>query len=199
MTLAEAASDTMHGGLLVLTTEGSTGQNVTTGSVTASQGSSSRSALSSRTPPVPSTTPNSVTVTCFSLNSSTYYTGAVATTAALCTHASDPQNTCTAIADGPGWCVCGTSPNSYPVQTSMDPECGWTTLPPTTSFDCPAATITPLTTIPPATTGPAPLTPPATPPNAGIAIWLQQYTNTNGYQVGTWSAYTYKPRRPETT
>ena len=115
------------------------------------------------------------------------------TTAALCSHAADPQNTCTAIADGPGWCMCGDSPNSYPVQTSTDPVCGWTTLPPTTSFDCPAATITSAPDIIPATTNPTPSTTTTTPPNAGIAIWLQQYSSSSGAEVGTWFAYSYTP------
>ena len=30
-------------------------------------------------------------------------------------------------------------------------------------------------------------------PNAGIAIWLQQYSSTSGAEVGTWFAYTYTP------
>ncbi len=117
-----------------------------------------------------------------------------ATATVSCYHAADPQNTCTAIANGPGWCICGDSPTSYAVQTSTDLACGWTTLPPITSFDCP----TPTTTLAPAkpqTThvNPASSTPPTPTPNAGIAIWLQEYTSIDGASVDTWWAYSYTP------
>ena len=63
--------------------------------------------------------------------------------AVTCYHAADPDNTCAAIADGPGWCECGDSPTTYAVMPSTDPQpCAWTTTPPTTSFNC-AATPTP--------------------------------------------------------
>ena len=75
-------------------------------------------------------------------NASSTLTTLPSTTAAataLCSHAADPQNTCTAIANGPGWCACGGSPSTYAVQTSASLPCGLTTLPPTTHFDCPTA------------------------------------------------------------
>ena len=116
-----------------------------------------------------------------------------ATDTALCSHAADPHNTCTAIANGPGWCACGGSPSTYAVQTSASLPCGWTTLPPTTQFDCPTTTGGLISTAPPSTINPASSTPSATPPNAGIAIWLQQYSSTSGAEVGTWFAYSYTP------
>lgn len=72
--------------------------------------------------------------------------GAASTTAGAasvtCYHAADPDNTCAAIADGPGWCECGDSTTTYAVMPSPAPQpCAWTTTPPTTSFDC-AATAT---------------------------------------------------------
>lgn len=54
-----------------------------------------------------------------------------------CYHAADPDNTCAAIANGPGWCDCGDS-NKYIIDPSGQP-CPWTTLPATTSWDCSAA------------------------------------------------------------
>jgi len=60
---------------------------------------------------------------------------AAAASAVSCYHAADPQNTCAAIADGPGWCECGDSTATYAVKPTGQP-CAWTTLPPTTSFDC---------------------------------------------------------------
>lgn len=120
-------------------------------------------------------------------------TSSPSTTAALCSHTADPQNTCNAIANGPGWCMCGDSLNSYPVQTSTDPVCHWTTLPPTTSFDCPAATVKPAPKIPAVPSNPTTSTSPAASPTAGIAIWLQEYSSTSGAEVGTWFAYSYEP------
>ncbi|KAF6222041.1 hypothetical protein HO133_001127 [Letharia lupina] len=99
-----------------------------------------------------------------------------AATTVSCSHAADPHNTCASIASGPGWCVCGESPNSYAVRTSTDLACGWTTPPPTASFDCSAATTTSKPATPPATANPAPSTPPPSSPNAGIAIELQLYS-----------------------
>ena len=127
--------------------------------------------------------------------SSTLTTSPSTTTAAaaLCSHAADPQNACTAIANGPGWCACGGSPSTYAVQTSASLPCGWTNLPPTTHFDCPTATNEPLSTAPPTTNTPTTSTPPLPSPNAGIAIWLQQYSSTSGAEVATWFAYTYTP------
>lgn len=76
----------------------------------------------------PSTTPGSATAT-----------GAAVT----CIHEADPQNTCAAIANGPGWCECGNDPATYAVMPSPAPQpCAWTTTPPTTSFDCSAPTPT---------------------------------------------------------
>ena len=115
------------------------------------------------------------------------------TTTLSCYHEADPQNTCTAIANGPGWCVCGDSLDSYAVQTSTDLPCGWTTLPPETSFDCPTATTTLAPAKSPTTVNPAPSTPAPPPPNAGIAIWLQQYRGIYGADTGTWFAYSYTP------
>lgn len=72
-------------------------------------------------------------------SASTTATGAAVT----CTHAADPQNTCAAIADGGGWCDCGTDPATYAMMPSPAPQpCAWTTTPPTTSFDCSAPTST---------------------------------------------------------
>ena len=57
-----------------------------------------------------------------------------------CYHAADPQNTCAAIANGPGYCYCGNDPATYAVMPSPATQpCGWTTQPPTTSFDCAAS------------------------------------------------------------
>lgn len=119
---------------------------------------------------------------------------AAATAIISCSHAADPQNTCAAIANGPGWCVCDDSAATYAIQTSTDLACGWTTLPPITSFDCPITTTT-LTSTKPQTTqaNPTPSTQPVSPPNAGIAIWLQQYTSVDGVAVDTWVAYSYTP------
>ena len=52
-----------------------------------------------------------------------------------CEHVADPQNTCAAIADSKGWCECGDSTLKYVTQ-STGAVCGWTTLPPTTTFAC---------------------------------------------------------------
>ena len=98
------------------------------------------------------------------------------TSTVSCSHVTDAHNTCTAIANGPGWCMCGDSPNSYAVQTSADVLCGWTALPPMTSFNCPTATTTPTSTPPSPTTNPAPWTPPASPPvgiigGCRICLW----------------------------
>ena len=73
-------------------------------------------------------------------------------TSVSCYHAADPQNTCAAIADGPGWCECGSSPSTYAILPTGDP-CAWTTLPPTTSFNCAS------------TTPPAPSSTPPPPPS----------------------------------
>ena len=78
---------------------------------------------------------------------------AAATSSLSCYHAADPQNTCAAIAKGPGRCECGDSPSTYAIQPTGQP-CAWTTLPPTTSFDC--ATTIPQ---PPATRTPPPPSP----------------------------------------
>ena len=68
-------------------------------------------------------------------------TGAAAVT---CFHAADPENTCAAIADGPGWCECGTDPATYAIMPSPASQpCAWTTTPPITSFNCPASTLAP--------------------------------------------------------
>ena len=75
--------------------------------------------------------------------SSTTAAGAASVT---CYHAADPENTCAAVADGPGWCECGYSPTTYAVMPSgASQPCGWTTTPPTTSFNC-AASPTPTPT-----------------------------------------------------
>jgi len=68
-------------------------------------------------------------------------TATAAATTVSCYHAADPQNTCAAIANGPGWCECGTLAATFAVKPTGQP-CAWTTLPPTTSFNC-AATPTP--------------------------------------------------------
>lgn len=117
-----------------------------------------------------------------------------ATATFSCYHDADPQNTCPAIANGPGWCVCGGSPASYAVQTSTDLACDWTTLPPITSFDCPTMTTTLAPTKAQTTyVDPAPSTPPTPTPNAGISIWLQQYTSIDGAAVDVWWAYSFSP------
>ena len=60
-----------------------------------------------------------------------------------CYHMADPQNTCAAIANGPGWCECGNDPATYAIMPSPAPQpCAWTTTPPTTSFNCSAPTRT---------------------------------------------------------
>lgn len=119
---------------------------------------------------------------------------AIATATVSCYYAADPQNTCTAIANGPGWCICGDSPASYAIQTSTDLACDWTTLPPITSFDCPITTTTLAPTKPQTThVNPAPSTPQTPTPNAGIAIWLQQYTSIDGVAADTWFAYSFTP------
>ena len=67
-------------------------------------------------------------------------TTAAGGSAVTCYHAADPQNTCAAIANGPGYCFCGSDPTTYAVMPSPATNpCGWTTTPPTTSFDCGAA------------------------------------------------------------
>ena len=79
-----------------------------------------------------------------SISSSTSSASARSTgggTGVTCYHEADPQNTCAAIANGPGWCDCGDS-KTYITQ-STGQVCGWTTLPPTTSFDCIAPTSPP--------------------------------------------------------
>lgn len=68
-------------------------------------------------------------------------TTSAAAASVSCYHAADPDNTCAAIADGPGWCECGDSPATYAILPTGQP-CAWTTTPPTTSFNC-AATPTP--------------------------------------------------------
>lgn len=67
---------------------------------------------------------------------------ATATGAAVtCVHEADPENTCAAIANGPGWCECGNGPAKYAVMPSPAPQpCAWTTTPSTTNFDCPTPT-----------------------------------------------------------
>ena len=59
-----------------------------------------------------------------------------AAAAVTCAHEADPDNPCAAIADSPGYCECNNDGKTYAVQTSTNNVCGWTTLPPTTSFDC---------------------------------------------------------------
>lgn len=69
--------------------------------------------------------------------SSTAATGTSATTATVtCQHNADPDNTCAAIADSLGYCECNNDGNTYAIEPSAPNPCGWTTLPPTTSFDC---------------------------------------------------------------
>ena len=58
----------------------------------------------------------------------------VASATVSCEHAADPQNTCAAIADSTGCCDCGDS-SKYLIQ-SNGAVCGWTPLPPNTSFAC---------------------------------------------------------------
>ncbi len=78
-------------------------------------------------------------------------TGAAPAASITCYHMADPDNTCAAIADGPGWCECGTDPATYAIMPSPATQpCAWTTTPPTTSFNCPAATPTPEAPPPPA-------------------------------------------------
>ena len=68
-------------------------------------------------------------------------TSAAAAASVSCEHAADPENTCAAIADGPGWCDCGTDTAKYAMMPSSAPQpCAWTTTPPITSFDCPTPT-----------------------------------------------------------
>ena len=61
-----------------------------------------------------------------------------AAAAVTCLHEADPDNTCAAIADSPGYCECNNDGTTYAIQSSgaANSPCGWTTLPPTTSFDC---------------------------------------------------------------
>ncbi|KAL6716550.1 hypothetical protein ACLMJK_006117 [Lecanora helva] len=56
-----------------------------------------------------------------------------------CYHAADPQNTCAAIADSPGWCDCGDSDASYKVQPTGQP-CIYSTTPSPTFWFCPTST-----------------------------------------------------------
>ena len=73
------------------------------------------------------------------LTRSTSTTTTTGGAAVSCYHAADPQNTCAAIANGPGYCFCGSDPMTYAVMPSPATQpCGWTTTPPTTSFDCSA-------------------------------------------------------------
>lgn len=70
-------------------------------------------------------------------SATTSTSAASAAASVTCYHAADPDNTCAAIADGPGWCECGTDPATYAVMPSPAPQpCAWTTTPPTTSFAC---------------------------------------------------------------
>lgn len=78
--------------------------------------------------------------------------------AVKCYHAASPRHTCAAIAND-GWCDCGDS-NKYQKMTEPGSVCEWTTLPPTKSYDCPAATTMVTTTSAPATTTTAPPPPP---------------------------------------
>ena len=69
--------------------------------------------------------------------------------AVSCYHVADPDKTCEAISDSSGWCECGDSSLSYAQMTGTSVQpCAWTTLPPTTSFDCgpPSTTLTPVFT-----------------------------------------------------
>lgn len=75
----KASGNTINGGLLVSPTADSTRQSGTSDSVSASQGSSGRSALSSGTLPVQNTTPGLMTGTWLSATTSTYYPGQSAT------------------------------------------------------------------------------------------------------------------------
>ncbi len=73
----------------------------------------------------------------------------------------------------------GQEPSSFPTSSS----------PTTTSDQLPATT-----------SNAAPINSPLVPspsPNAGIAIWLQQYSSTSGAEVDTWFAYTYTPGDPK--
>ena len=54
--------------------------------------------------------------------------------AVSCENAADPQNTCAAIADG-DWCECNNDGKTYAAMSTGQP-CAYTTLPPTTSFNC---------------------------------------------------------------
>ncbi|KAM0804471.1 hypothetical protein BDR22DRAFT_818114 [Usnea florida] len=45
------------------------------------------------------------------------------TTSVTCCHAADSDNTCAAIADGPGWCECGTDPASFDCSTPTSTVC----------------------------------------------------------------------------
>ena len=80
--------------------------------------------------------------------------------AVTCNHVASPRHTCAAIAEIDGWCDCGDD-IEYQEMTEPGSICEWTTLPPTKSFDCPAAATT---APPPATTTAAPPEPEFTSP-----------------------------------
>ena len=76
-----------------------------------------------------------------SLPIGTSTTASAVAASVTCLHEADPDNTCAAIADGPGWCQCGNDPATYAIMPSPASQpCAWTTTPPTTSFNCPAPT-----------------------------------------------------------
>lgn len=66
----------------------------------------------------------------------TVTSAAAAAAAVTCQHNADPDSTCAAIADSLGYCECNNDGTTYAIETSAANPCGWTTLPPTTSFDC---------------------------------------------------------------
>ena len=57
-------------------------------------------------------------------------------------HENDPKYTCSAIADSKGYCECNNDGTTYAVMTTGATLCGWTILPPTTSFECATTTTT---------------------------------------------------------
>lgn len=59
-----------------------------------------------------------------------------AVTPTNCIYTADPDNTCVAIADGPGWCQCNNDGSSYAVTTALAGPCSFTAAPTPTSFDC---------------------------------------------------------------
>lgn len=59
-----------------------------------------------------------------------------------CLHEQDPDSTCSAIAGRKRYCECNNDGTQYAMMTTGTVPCGWTTLPATTSFDCPTTSTT---------------------------------------------------------